>query len=181
MLTRADLDALHADDLTRALTLHEPWGSAIVSGPKDIENRSWPPPERFWERLIWIHAGATFDKARADQVFELWPAGRDAFAADMGETLGLAMPPRPRMQIIGCARIGGVIDDDDDNAAALLADTHPDDDTTQWYMGPVGWVLLDRIALKTPGPVRRGLQGLWVLTPEERELHLDLLRETLAG
>lgn len=181
MLTRADLDALDALDLTRALTLWEPWASAVVAGPKDIENRTWAPPERFRERLIWIHSGSKFDLQRADQVFELWPEGRERFAADMGEELGLAMPARPVMRIVGCARIAGVIDDDDDNAAALLDDTHPDGDTTQWYMGPVGWVMTDRIALKTPGPVRRGLQGLWVLTDEERAHHLELLRETLAG
>jgi hypothetical protein len=37
----------------RALTVRQPWAWAIVSGEKDVENRSWATPHR---GRIWIHA-----------------------------------------------------------------------------------------------------------------------------
>lgn len=41
---------------TRALTLHQPYATAIAYGPKRIETRSWPaPPAAIGQRLL-IHA-----------------------------------------------------------------------------------------------------------------------------
>jgi hypothetical protein len=37
----------------KALSIHQPWASLIIHGPKRIENRSWPTPHR---GTILIHA-----------------------------------------------------------------------------------------------------------------------------
>ena len=41
----------------RAITLHQPWASLIAHGVKDIETRSWPPPQTMVGQRIAIHAG----------------------------------------------------------------------------------------------------------------------------
>ena len=42
----------------KALTLHQPWASAIADGRKKIETRSWPPPSTLKPGdLLAIHTG----------------------------------------------------------------------------------------------------------------------------
>jgi len=48
-----------------ALSIREPWASAIVHGEKRIENRTWAPPARYIDTQIAIHAAKTY--GRADQ------------------------------------------------------------------------------------------------------------------
>lgn len=50
----------------KALTVKQPWASAIVSGRKDIENRSWAPRSIVGQRIL-IHAGKTVDRHGLDQ------------------------------------------------------------------------------------------------------------------
>lgn len=139
-------------DLTHALTLWEPWASAVVKGPKNIENRPWRPPARFMGQRVWIHAGQFFDFERKRKVFALWPDGqpREEFPHIHYRERG----------IIGCARIVDV-----------LTEPREGDD---WWMGPFGWVLTERIAFH---PVEvRGFQKLWTVPADVRELALAELR-----
>ena len=46
-----------------ALTLQQPWASAIFRAGKDVENRTWPTRYR---GLLVIHAGKTWDARAAD-------------------------------------------------------------------------------------------------------------------
>ena len=48
-----------------ALTIWQPWASAIVRGFKRIENRKWVPPPGVVGRYIAIHAGQTIDEPEA--------------------------------------------------------------------------------------------------------------------
>jgi hypothetical protein len=57
----------------RALTVHEPWASAIASGAKLIENRSWPCPLKLGDWIA-IHAGKTLDKDGAEWIAENIPS-----------------------------------------------------------------------------------------------------------
>jgi hypothetical protein len=41
----------------RALTVRQPWASAILLGGKDVENRTKPPPKGLVGQRLWIHAG----------------------------------------------------------------------------------------------------------------------------
>lgn len=62
----------------KALTVKQPWASLIITGIKDVENRTWPVPRQeptgpmgpfpFW---IAIHAGASFDRS-----VTAWVCGR---------------------------------------------------------------------------------------------------------
>ena len=47
----------------KVLTVRQPWASAIMSGAKTVENRTWMP-QRIWEPgdRIAIHAGAAIDR-----------------------------------------------------------------------------------------------------------------------
>ena len=42
----------------RALTIRQPWAGLIMSGAKDVENRTWSTPYR---GRLWIHAAVKVD------------------------------------------------------------------------------------------------------------------------
>lgn len=48
----------------KCLSVKQPWAWLLVTGHKDIENRSWPTKLRGW---VLVHAGLTLDLA-------VWPA-----------------------------------------------------------------------------------------------------------
>lgn len=83
----------------RALTIKQPWASAIAAGIKRVENRTWPPPARLIGQRIAIHAGKATD-----------PEGI-AFCRQLGWE-----PPvdLPKGVIIATAIIDRVIDESDD-------------------------------------------------------------------
>ncbi|MFE7774502.1 ASCH domain-containing protein [Streptomyces sp. NPDC057445] len=87
------MPSLEADSPVLALTLRQPWASAIAYGTKRIENRDWPTDHR---GLILIHAGRTLD-----------PNAHDA---------PLARPflrrPFPRGAVVAVARLDGCHPDD---------------------------------------------------------------------
>ena len=47
------------NDTVTALTLTDPWGTAIAVGEKRVETRSWPAPNRHWGRPLAIHISGT--------------------------------------------------------------------------------------------------------------------------
>lgn len=49
--------------LMTAISIKQPWAEAILTLGKDVENRSWPCPEKHLNRTILIHAGKSPDKA----------------------------------------------------------------------------------------------------------------------
>lgn len=116
-----------------AITLHRPWGWAIASLGKDIENRSWRCPLQPGT-LIAIHSGKTWDKDAAD------------FIRSMGADRPLIEPPTPEtdpLGIIAIARFDGNLTESE----------------SPWFFGPVGWQLSEVVAI-APVPCR-GRQGLW--------------------
>ena len=40
-----------------AVSIRQPYADLIVTGQKDIENRTWRPPPQFIGTRVWIHAG----------------------------------------------------------------------------------------------------------------------------
>jgi hypothetical protein len=63
----------------KALTLTEPWGSAIAAGIKAIETRSWAAPRELIGATIAIHAGKR--QSADDVAFSCSIAARQAFLA----------------------------------------------------------------------------------------------------
>ena len=136
-------------------TVLDPFGSAIVHGPKRIENRGDEPPLRLRSRAFWIlvHTGA-----------RLYPnVTREDFRQPhrhrlTGErvTLWPACPPfaafEPRA-IIGAARVVGSVADGKIRAV----------DLDEWAIeGQAHWILdPTTIALPEPFPWPVGELGLW--------------------
>ncbi|MFC3833342.1 MULTISPECIES: hypothetical protein [Deinococcus] len=114
----------HADppelpDELYALTLHQPWATAVAVLGKRIENRSWAPPRRAVGQWIAIHAGRAFDDGAAD-----WVASRTGRMTTDGSV--------PRGAIVALARVAGSVTDSDD----------------MWFRGPCGWLLEDVVPVE---------------------------------
>jgi len=157
---------------THALTLWQPWASAIVHGPKRVENRSWSPPGNVIGRRIWIHAGMYIDHEHYEDVIDLW------------RMFGVREATIPKMvhgAIIGHAIVAGYGYERAADDGALLTDPEytvvgavtSDVFDDPWWMGPYGWVLCD---VREIQPVEvRGFQKLWRIKNEH--LQLELARE----
>ena len=115
----------------KALTVRQPWASLIVSGEKDIENRSQPTAYR---GPVYIHAGQTVDTGALRELA--------AMMAEQGQVLNLL--DFPTGAIIG---------------RAWLADCVTKH-KSEWFEGPYGWVLTRPYSLRKPIPVK-GKLGLW--------------------
>lgn len=135
-----------------ALTLWQPWAAYVVGGPKNIENRRWPPPKWIMGKRIAIHAGLKHDET-ADAWLE------SAFAKAFGDDSMTWTKHVPRLAqleargaILGTARVVGV------HAPVLGPERR---ETSPWHMrDQYGWILADRVAL--PKPIAcRGAQKLW--------------------
>ena len=151
----------------KALTLWEPWASAIVHGEKRIENRPWKPPASIRGQRFAIHAGLAYDQQAAAAL-----AGAGMF--DFSE-----LKHRPG-HVLGTAVVVGMVVRSDDT----LFDERPvytpfDVDherfgiefcqqacdferwDERWLMdGQYGWLLHGVRALEKP-IYARGYQGLW--------------------
>lgn len=142
----------------RALTVQEPWASAIIYGPKDVENRPWATAHR---GTLWIHAAKRVD----------WSASRDAWLA-----AGLPPPPSSgrfdRSAWTGSLPLGKVI------GSVEMTDCHPlykdcnlftgipQVTCSPWAIwGQCHWMLDGKRPLPEPVPCRGSL-GLWRL-PED--------------
>jgi hypothetical protein len=122
---------------TRAISIRQPWATAIVFGEKDIENRTWPT--KFRGRAI-IQAGLQmghdwWDWERLERDMELLTGGPLPLGAFIGE-----------VEITDCIPI------EDWDA--------PEDCPNPWAWGPYCWVLKDAIAYPEPIPAK-GHLGLF--------------------
>jgi len=132
--------------IERALTIRQPWASAIfLPSGKDIENRSWPPYAAVGQTIA-IHAATNWARHRElafEKIRRL--TGRDLVRADL-----------PRGAIIGVVRVESIVNATTvaDGVLPLLA---------PWLEGPWGLVLRDAMAIE-PMPCP-GRLSLWRLSP----------------
>lgn len=131
----------------KALTLHAPWAHAVAWLGKDIENRSWRPPASVIGTRIAIHAGLSFPRADWMRVVTiadgLSPASRGLFTPI---AIGVALTPKARSALVATAIIGEPVTTSD----------------SPWWIGPIGWPLIDVRRLDKPIPCK-GRLGLWTL------------------
>ncbi len=140
--------------VVKALTLWRPWPWAILHMPRElakgVENRTWPPPPSIIGETIALHAGQRFDAEALD------------FIAARCLADGPLPPQRAEehpLGIVGVARVIGCRDAVQmviPGCERLRAPRDP------WFVGPVGWLLADTVALAEPVPCK-GVQGLWVV------------------
>lgn len=156
----------------RALTVQEPWASAIIYGPKDVENRPWATAHR---GTLWIHAGKRVD----------WSASKDAWLA-----AGLPPPPSGRRfdrsawtaslplgKVIGSVDLTGCHDDNDCYGPLQRPCNGQHPLCSKWAARfRQHWKMTGKRPLPEPVPCRGSL-GLWKL-PEDVAAKVQ---EQLAG
>lgn len=101
----------------RALSIQQPWADLILTGGKDVENRSWWPPKWMIGQRFYVHAGKTVD----------WDAPGEWRTES--ERLGA---------ILGSVKLVAAVSESD----------------SEWFAGPVGFVLRDPIVFARPTPCR---------------------------
>ncbi len=124
-----------------ALTVKQPFASAIIAGVKPLDNRSWMPPlpdDDADEGLrIFVHAGLTTHD-RADLARALWSECLPDDALPRGAIIGEVL----------VVDVVGVVDE------YLRWAFNP------WYRGPYGWIFARPIAYAQPVPCA-GKVRLW--------------------
>lgn len=144
----------------KALTLVQPWAWAVIHAGKDVENRTWRPPESLLGQRFAIHAGKGWDEDGYRWLLDrgLHPPSRDRIT---------------RGAVVGSAVLSGIIEGGTvvrgvvrpgrrDGLAMEAACCHVD--LGGWYASRVGWILRDVVALQVVEDCR-GYQGLWPLPP----------------
>ena len=150
-----------------ALTVHQPWADLIVSGAKDVENRTWPVPSTLpFPFRLWIHAGLTIDSN--PDAHRKWAEG--AF-------------PRLRLEVgvlLGSVTVTGCHHADEcrrvvDNPQEVVVgrDVYVSDfgrvlRCSAWAEpGVHHWQVASALPLERPVPMR-GRQRLWRVTADDR-------------
>ena len=127
----------------RALTLWRPWTDAILYGGKNVENRTWKPPDAIIGERIAIHAGKYYDKHGA-----IWMQKEELY-----------VPPsnaESPIGIVGVARITGY--------------RYQDRCCSPWAFSDYHWLLDEVAPLSEPIPAPGALGLWWVKGDAEREL-----------
>lgn len=149
----------------RALTLIQPYASAVVLGGKDVENRTWPPPASILGERIAIHAGTKKPVAAwgmPDGTDELGPWERLPRGCIVGTAVVRGALDMRRMPVLhGRMLFGGAL-----HQRVVNLDASP------WWVGPVGWLLEDVYHCDEPVPCQ-GAMGLWTVPPDVERLVLE--------
>lgn len=145
-----------------ALTLIQPWASAIVYGHKRIENRTWAPPARLVGQEILIHAGASWDRDAAASIAQRY------VRAEHEVPDWLYREGSPFKTLLGTARLVGVLRGHGGHFTGELRSLrHAQlaERSQSWFFGPVGWLLDEVRPLREPVPCK-GALGLWRPSPD---------------
>lgn len=145
----------------RALTLMQPWGWAITSAGKRVENRSWAPSALQVGEVIAIHAGKSYDDSAP---------GFPAMGAAIRATHDDSEPWRTAGVIVGTAIFRGA---HTDGPRSCL------NDCMRWGMPDMWHWVLDGTPLDGPVPAR-GMLGLWTL-PADVETAVRAQLATVGG
>lgn len=134
----------------RALSLWQPWGSAVACGIKTCETRSWAPPDSLIGQPLAIHVAKT--KRGMDLIgWENLDFGEplQAFFGANGPHWTVSMPYGV---VVAVCRLVDVVQFPHEDA--------PPDPYGDFTPGRFGW-MLDNIVALDPPIEARGRQGLW--------------------
>lgn len=158
----------------KALTLWRPWPRLIFEYGKDIENRSWAPPESLVGQRIAIHAGNKIHGHGVSRLMSTLSRGKPTFGADVQALCG------PPQVIVGTVLVVGWLywngtGEGNYGHQNTLKDVEKYI-LSEWLEGPCGWMLADPWLL--PHPVScRGHQKLWNVPGNiEQEIQDQLMR-----
>lgn len=132
----------------KALTLKQPWAWAVAHVGKDVENRTWKPPQSIIGQRIAIHAGRGFDRESLSN----------------RAIKNCVLPATFEHGAI--VAITTVLTFQHETGFPHGPGRFPKSDRAYWWFtGPYGWWLTRTITLPEPIPCR-GQQGLWTVPPE---------------
>ena len=156
----------------KALTLWRPWPAAIIHSTKRVENRTWVPPRWLLGKDFALHAGKVVDK---DTVEDL---ASDALGLEAGITPDL-LPGG--LGIVAVVRLSGYVSELGGSrvCTGITPERAREIIESEWYCGPVGWVL-DNIRPLSEPVVCKGAQGLWSVTPDMADDILARLGRAIA-
>lgn len=144
------------------LSVRQPFASAIIEGPKRLENRGAKPPARLCGGAFWIavHAGsALFDGAEEEHFTEAPLGLSDGCVFETNDPpLWPDCPPfasMPRRAVLGAARVIGF---DDRHDWSVNRDPWAAEGEVRWLLDPTV------IRLPVPFPWDKGELGLWCPT-----------------
>lgn len=131
-----------------ALSIKQYWLYAITDLGKDIENRTWKPPQRAIGTRIALHASQQVDHGNAERVRALGGLSRISFNEGIRHTATGA--------IVATAKLEG----------------YCTQSSSRWFSGPIGWILSDVRKLEEPIPCK-GQLGLWTVPDDIVEMIND--------
>jgi len=155
----------------KALTLWQPWASAVAVGAKRIETRAWSTDYR---GPLAIHAAKTkrgVMELAGRSVVAMPPAWRAALAPALGSPEAHQLLTLPVGAVVAVAHLVDVVPADDPRVQDLAATVRmhfADLDAGEWCENELGefgpgryaW-LLDRVQCLVPHVPAAGRQGLW--------------------
>lgn len=156
-----------------ALTLYQPWASAIAEGDKANETRSWRPPRQVIGRRLAIHAARRMPRisgAEAPKLHRAITASR--LRQVHGEDWRRALP---RGAVVAITRLAGCflitgrdggrlrLEGYGEDPGDVAPDPWGDFRTGRWV-----WVFRDTVRLAVPAPALGGRQ-IWQWTEPEQE------------
>ena len=119
----------------KAISIKQPWTFTVLNGLKDVENRTWRPPDSVIGQRVVVHAGKQPDKQVA-----AWGATRWilSFGVPEADAYHLTWATHPLGALIGEVTITGYVEESD----------------SPWFFGPYGWTLEDPIVYSKPIPYK---------------------------
>lgn len=155
----------------KAISLYQPWASAIAVGLKSIETRSWPAPKSIIGHPLAIHAAKRNTAAELSWWIENVRHNGE-FSSAFARRGYREFDDLPRGAIVAIATLAAVISTNDNpkirgsEAVHLGVPCPLDSDETWGNFSPdrFAWFLADIVPLKTPVPCI-GRQGLFDWNP----------------
>ena len=132
----------------KALSILQPWAWLIVTGHKDIENRSWPTKVR--ER-IWVHAGKTLGRAKYQDDIEYFAEAENILLPSFEEMKSMTGGLVGSVDIVDCVRRHASHWKDPDSYGFVLKnELHC---TLVPYRGQLGFFEIDGNIFAPPNPM----------------------------
>lgn len=157
----------------KALTLWRPWPAAIIHSTKRVENRTWVPPRWLLGKDFALHAGKTVDDSTVEDLISA--------AMNMDEAgVSPDLLPGP-LGIVAVVRLAGYVSELGGSrvCTGISPERAREIVESEWYCGPVGWVLDNIRPLADPVECK-GAQGLWAVPPDIADAVLARLGKAIA-